>query len=255
MNKILFLFLLICASSNSFCQIGNQTTGNVVSSSNFGFIQGNHLPNSFLKTGNKIIRYKDIDGTPYVDNKQKLIHEIPSGKIYTSEFKLMNTLFIRYNGLTDNMELSKIDDGIDYYVLKKKPNAWYVVLGTNKYKSYNYNAIDGLKIGFFVIVSIHDNKYCTLLKKEKVNFKDAVVEQNAFIPSSSARFTKAKNRFYIKIGDAINEVPKKEKDFVKLFIKNKDLLEIYLAKNKYKLNNQKDVLKIIDYYNSIVIID
>ena len=223
--KTILLFLLISTSISSFCQIGSQTPGNITSGSNFGFIQGNHLPDSFLKSNNKTFSYKDINGTPYIVDKKELVRGIPTGKLYTSDFELINTLFIRYNAFADNMEISKIDDGIDYYLLKKKSNAWYIVLGNNKYRAYNYPSENQQRIGFFVIVSENDTGYCALLKKEKVIFKNAKAEQNAFITSSGPSFVKTKGVYFIKIGDALSKIPKKKKDFVNLFIINKDLLK------------------------------
>lgn len=254
MFKLVIIFLFLSTFYYSYGQTPLQSDGRqITNGSNIGFIRGDHLPDSFLKSGNKTINYKDINGTPYTYNKQKIINGIPSGKLYDSEFKLINTLYIRYNAFSDNMELSKIDDSIDYYLLKKEHNAWYIVLGENKYRAYNYRKKDRDDIGFFVIISDNDDKYCTLLKKEKIIFKDAVAQQNAFVTSSPTRFTKEKDIYYIKIGDALMQIPKKEKDFIKLFLNKKEQLKKHLTKNKYKLNKEKDLLEIVNYYNSIII--
>ena len=253
MFKLVFIFLLLSTIFYSYGQAPVQSDGRqITNGSNVGFFRGDHLPDSFLKSGNKTINYKDINGTPYTDNKQKTIHGIPSGKLLDSEFKLINTLFIRYNAFSDNIELSKIDDGIDYYLLKKKVDAWYIVLGENKYRAYNYY-IDGKSlIGFFVIISNDDKKYCSLLKKEKVTFKNEVVGQNAFVTPSPSHFSNVKDIYYIKIGKAVNEIPKKEKNFIKLFLTKKEELKKHLIENKYKLNKEKDLLAIIKYYNSLI---
>jgi len=254
MFKQAIIFLFLGTFFYSYGQVSLQSDGRqITNGSNVGFFRGNHLPDSFLKSGNKTINYKDINGTPYTDNKQKMIHGIASGKLYDSEFKLLNTLFIRYNAFTDNIELSKIDDGIDYFLLKKKVDAWYINLGENMYRAYNYSLENEQKIGFFVIISKDDSKYCTLLKKEKVIFKDAVAQQNAFITASPASFRRASDTYFIKIGNSVNLIPKKKKDFLQLFLLKKELLKKHLDANKYKLTKEKDLITIINYYNSIVI--
>ena len=251
MKKVILLFFLSIPFYYSYCQIGKRDSGSIINGSNISFIHGDHLPDSFLKSGNKTFKYKDISGTPYIDNKQELTHNTPTGKLYTSENELINTLFIRYNAYSDNMELSSLDDGINYYLLKKKTNAWYIVLGKNRYRAYNYSLENEQKLGFFVIISNDDINYCTLLKKESVLFKDQVAEQNAFITPSPPSFTKAKNTYFIKIGDAVQKIPKKKKDFLELFLIKKDKLKKYLNENNHKLSREKDLLAIVNYYNSI----
>jgi hypothetical protein len=224
----------------SYSQIGNSDGRQIINGSNIGFLRGDHLPDSFLKSGNKTIKYEDINGTPYIDNKQELIHNIPTGKLYTSGNEYINSFFIRYNAYSDNMELSLIDDGIEYFLLKKQVDAWYVILGKHTYRTYDYIEENKNKLGFFVIISKGDSKYCTLLKKEIVTFKDAVAQQNAFITASPPSFSNVKNTYFIKIGDAVQKVPKK------------NILSEKLKKRKYNLSKEKDLLEIVNYYNSIV---
>jgi len=250
MKRIIISFLLFSFSFHLFGQIGNQNGSPLTNGSNIGFLRSDHLPDSFLKSDGKTFKYNDINGSPYIDNRQELKYEIPIGKLYTSKFKLVNTLFLRYNAFTDNMELSTIDDGIDYYILKKKSNSWYIVLGENKYRAYEFSSNGQNQIGFFSIVSEKDTNQYSLLKKEKIIFKNEVKEKNGFLSSFPAEFRRIKDTYFVKIKERVIRIPKKKKDFFNLFSTKQNELKKFINKNKLKITREKDLFEIINYYNS-----
>jgi len=250
-NNILFS-LLLTFSLVCHGQIGNSDGGQVVGGTSLGYIGGDHLPDAFLKSGKRTLKYEHIQGTPYIDNKQEEQNAETIGKLYTSKGKYVNTFFMRYNGYTDNMELSLIDNGIDYFFLKKKPNSWYVVLGENQYKCYEYYDNNQNKLGFFVVLSENSKEEYSLFRKEKVLFKPRVNEKNGFLSATPDRFVKGKNSYFLKYGDKMMKVPKNKKEFFKLFHTKQDLLKSYIKKNRYSTSNQKDLNAIVTYYNSII---
>jgi len=252
MKKQVLSFFLFISFFYSFGQIASQDDGRVRSGSNFGFIQGNHLPDSFLKSRRRTLKYEDIEGTPYINNKQELKHDIPIGTLYSSDFKFMITLFLRYNAYTDNMELSLIDDGIDYQLLKKKPDAWYIVLGKNKYRAYEYYSDDKNVVGFFVIISENDRDHYSLFKKEKIIFQNEIIKKDGFLPSTPDQFKRAKDSYFLRYGEKMMKISRNKKDFFKLFHTKQNILKEYIKTNKYKITNEKDLLVIITYYNSLI---
>jgi len=236
-----------------FGQIGNSDGRQITNGSNIGFIRGDHLPDSFLKSGNKTIKYKHINGTPYINNKQELKYDIPIGKLFTSRNEYVNTFFMRYNAFNDNIELSLIDDGINYYLLEKKPNSWYLTLGANKYRAYQYILKKEMTVGFFVILSESDTLNYSLLKKEKVIFKDETKEKSSFVSYTPAEFKKGKSAYYLKVEEKLSKVPRKQKDFLKLFHQKKEELKAFIKKNKYSIPDESDLIAIISYYNTIIV--
>jgi len=134
-NKI-FTVLFFLTTFCSLSQIANKDGGSVLSATNFGFIHGDHLPDSFLRSGDKIILYNEISGTPYIKNNNQLINRSSIGKLYDANHNYMNTLLIRYNAFTDNMEIS-VNDGKDYNLLIKKPNSWYIQFGDKNMEPLN----------------------------------------------------------------------------------------------------------------------
>ena len=140
--SFIYPFLLV------YSQVIVQDEGQVLSASNFGFIKSDHLPTSFLSSSNRTLNYSEIKGSPYIDNGQELKNNKTIGNVYSADFKFISTVFIRYNAYTDNMELSLIDNGVDYYHLKKQANSWVVELGKCKYRVYNYKMDGDYQLGF-----------------------------------------------------------------------------------------------------------
>lgn len=253
MNNTRILFIKIVAILFSFnCvypQIISQGEGQVVGSSNIGFIRGNHLPDSFLNSKNKSIEYKDIEGSPYVNNNLGHENNLPIGKIHDRNNTYINTVFVRYNAFTDNMEVSLIDDGVNYYILKKETNFLYIILKDKKYRAYQYNDNNNLKFGYFIILNGDDNKKCFLLKKEKVVYEEKKESTNSFLTSTPPRFRRLKDELFIKIENEIFKIPKKNKHFFSYFKENRKFIEDFIIKNKLKVSKQKDLISVVKYYN------
>lgn len=249
-NTVVALFLMVSCTV-AVAQIGTGDGGEIVSSTNLGYLGSNHLPDSFLKSKNKVVTYNDVEGTPYINNNSGANNNLPIGKVYDKDFKYISTAFIRYNAYTDNMEVSLMNDGVDYYHLKKQPNFFYVVLNKKKYRAYNYTDDKAAKIGYFIIISEDDKENAVLLKKEKILFKKAAQANNSFVTSTPPSFIKTKDAFYVKLGEEISKVSKKKKEFFSMF-KDKSLqTKAFVSDNKLKISKEESLLKIINYYNEL----
>lgn len=243
-----FLFLHFAVFSQGL----NRDSGQIASNSNIGFISGDHLPDSFLKSDKKVIEYKNIEGSPYVNNNSGTKDQLPIGKIYTEQYEYIGTSFVRYNAYTDHMEVSLVDDGVDYYHLEKKPDFLYVVLRKKKYRAYEYKKVTSTTIGYFVILSETDTSNCTFLKKEKVLFKKETAPESSFLSATPAHFTRTKDTYHLKFSDGkLVGIPKKNKDFILLFSKHRDKVKAYITDHKLKVKNTEHVLKIVNYFNSL----
>lgn len=91
-----------------------------------------------------------------------------------------------------------------------------------------------------------------LLKKEKVIFKYAVKEKNAFIPSSPPKFFRLKDTYFFSFKGKILEIPNRKKDFLKLFSTKQNKLQQFIGSKKLKINKEEDLLQIISFYNKII---
>ncbi|MFV9552317.1 hypothetical protein [Algibacter sp. PT7-4] len=251
MKKALLVFCIIFSFNTMLGQIFTKGDGQVISSSNFGFIKGNHLPDGFLSSDGSNLRYENIQGSPYINNNSGAENNLPIGKAYTENSKYIGTAFIRYNAYTDNMEISLMDDGVDYYLLKKEIGFLYIVLKKKTYRAYEYLDNNKKALGFFVIESEKDTNMCTLLKKEKVIFKEETKPKNSFLTSSPARFNRIKDTYYLMFENKAKLVPKKRKDLWVLFPEKQKEIKAFIESEKIKPTNINDLQNVVNYYNSL----
>ena len=252
MRKLIYLFIFLLSSYLSFSQTFNRNDGRVVNGSTVTFMHGNHLPDDFLKSNGEVTKYKDIEGSPYIDNNSGAANNLPLGKVYSTSFEYLNTAFIRYNAHTDNMEVSLMEDGVDYYLLKREVDFLYLVLHNKKYRAYEYLLKTKKAIGFFVILSENDTNHCSLLKKEKIVFKKKIVPKNSFISPSPPSFKRNKDIYYLKLDDRVVKLPKKKKELYTVFLEKKNEMKEFIASNKFKLTKEEDLLAMTNYYNSLL---
>lgn len=247
MKILSFITCFLLCMVIGYCQTLTKDPGTIINSSNITFISGNHLPDSFLESDNRVLSYSDIEGSPYIDNFSGANNNLPIGKFYSVNLEYINTAFIRYNAYTNDMEVSKMEDGVDYYLLKKIENSFYIVLKKKTYRAYKYNK----GLGYFVILSENDNDQCTLLMKEEIVFKKGEKPQSSFLSDTENRFQKLKNVLYFKLNNTIIEIPKKKKAFYAIFGEKKKTMVAFIESEKLKINKEKNLLAIATYYNSL----
>ena len=246
MKKICFIILM--STSLVLGQTFTRDSGEIVNGSNISFISGNHLPDSFLNSNGKTLNYNEIKGSPYIDNFSGTNNSLPIGRIYTAEVRLMGSAYIRYNAYTDNVEVSLQENSKDYSLLKKKENYVYVEFNNKKYRAYSHG---DNQIGFFVIVSEKDTDLCTLLKKEKIIFKEETKPKSSFLSPIPPSFKRVKDQYYFKINEKMIETPTKKKELISLLVEHQSKVRDYLNDNKLKLTKEKDLLAIVNFYNSL----
>ncbi len=249
MKTFCFTVLSMSLIPYSFCQLPARSSGQVVSGSNVTLFNNN--PNfSYLTSATKSdeIKYENIEGSPYIDNYVGASKSIPIGKFYTPEYDYMETALARYNAFTDDIEVSLLEDGINYSLLKKEVGFLYIVLGDETYRAYEHDN----RLGFYVIVSKDDKGKCTLLKKERITFVKEQKASSTFVSGTADSFKRLKDVFYFKFEDNLIEVPKKKKIFYNIFREMKDEMKKFIETNRLKISKEDDLLKISEYYNSLI---
>jgi hypothetical protein len=193
------------------------------------------------------LSYDDIEGTPYIDNNSGAENNLPLGKLYTPEMEYITTALIRYNAYTDTMEASPLEDGVDYFLLKKEANFVYLVLKKKTYRAYIHEGT----LGYFVILSEEDKGPCTLLKKEKVAFKKAEHPRNSSIPPTPSSFRRLADVLYFKFDTQLVEIPRQKKKFYTLFGQHAEAIKTYVAEHGLKITDTEDLLLVAGYYNGL----
>ncbi len=248
MKTYLFILSFLFIYSNSFSQLPARSSGQVVSGSNVSVFFNN--PNfSYLSSETKedVIKYENIEGSPYIDNYSGASNTIPIGKFYSPQMEYIETALARYNAYTDEMEVSLLEDGVDYYLLKKEEGFLYIVLGEKTYRAYLYNN----KPGFYVILSPDDTRKCVLLKKERIVFEKERKASSTFVSGTPDSFKRIRDVYYFKIDETLIEVPKKKKIFYNIFRERKNEVKKFVESNRLKINKEEDLIKISEYFNSL----
>ncbi len=239
---IVFWFLFVPAIG----QTGNGNPIGVSTGSNNNVLnQLQLLDINYAKRG--ALTYEEIEGSPYIDNFSGADQNLPLGKLYTADMTYITTALVRYNAYTDDMEVSLLEDGVDYYLLKKQPDFLYVVLKDKKYRAFEYEGV----LSFFVILSEDDKQACTLLKKEKVVFVQAEKPKSSFVTATAASFKRLRDVYFLKIGDKLYEVPKKKKLFYSLFKGKEEAVKKYMEANQLKHTREQDLLQLVRQYDKL----
>jgi len=242
----LFYFLLI-PFSTLIGQVGSGSAGGISTGSNASVLSDLQLLD-IHSSDKRTITYEEVEGSPYIDNNTGANNNLPIGKFYTTDFTFITTAFARYNAYTDAMEVSTLEDGVDYFLLKKQPDFLYIVLRKKTYRAYEHNGTTG----YFVILSENDTGKCTLLKKEQVLFKKAERPKSSFVTGTPNSFKRLKDVLYFKMDDSILEIPRKKKAFYALFGEQAGAIKTYVEGNQLKINKEEDLLLIGNYYSKLV---
>ncbi|MGR7812448.1 hypothetical protein [Lacinutrix undariae] len=198
--------------------------------------------NGLIRTTARVTN-ANVEGTPYATD------EFVVAKISISETEIFK---VKYNALLDEFEVQK-DNG-ELYALNKngRKDITITLLKEKKtYQIFSYIEDNTLQNGFFMHLTNPDAKVNLLLKKNK-KFIDQTFATSSYDKDRPAHYKNLNDKFFIKLddGNAI-EVPRKKKDFLKLFPEKKGQIEKFMKTEKLKLKKELDLTKIVNYINMI----
>jgi len=90
----------------------------------------------------------------------------------------------------------------------------------------------------------------TLLKKMKTEFREGSKAINSFTPAISPRFENLNPEYFLKTETGFIKVTKSSKDFEKAMPAQQTETADFIKKNKLKLNNEEDLIKLVKFLNS-----
>ncbi|WP_299333816.1 hypothetical protein [uncultured Psychroserpens sp.] len=186
-----------------------------------------------------------IIGTPYIIDKfmPGKISADKEGKLYS----------LRYNAFNDVIELKKNENEVEA-LNRDLVNVTITFSNSNKsYRAYNY--IDAKtkkgKRGYFVIASDVSHKK-PLLIKERVVFIEKQKAKSGYAKTKPAQYKRKSDQYYTlnESGIAI-ELSTKKKDLANSFPEHSKAILDYIKSNKIKTSKQEDLVKLMDYINSL----
>ncbi len=180
--------------------------------------------------------YSDIavQGSPYYEENYK------EADIYIN--KEFNTKYLaRYNAVKDEIEIYK--DNLTFALLKRED--FETVFAKYRYKILEY---EGAK-GYYIVFNDFDKT--TLLLKPKKNFKEGQEPKSSYGSYIPPKFVEDYKYYIRSQSGSILRIKLKKKEILKVLENKKNEVENFVSSGKLNYKKKEDVIKIIDYYNTL----
>ena len=193
-------------------------------------IEGTYLRNN--------LKFSDIQGSPYLSDK------FENGKIITQEDSVFSNIELRYNAYSDDLEFKQGENiyNVAFKLLVKKAE-----FGNNTFGYRNYELEGAKHDGFLKILA---QGKATLLVKYTIRFSDRE-EAKAFSDFQPARFEEPIEQYFLSINDASATLFTTKKMLIILLSDHKGEIESYLSKNKISLKDERGLVELLSFYNSL----
>jgi hypothetical protein len=187
------------------------------------------------------VKIKEVSGSPYA------IEEFFDGQIRLSD-SVSTVLPVRYNVVLDELEFKKNDK---VFALVPQENTTIKILSSSKVYTYlNYNSENASKKGFLGVETF--NKNINFYTKEVIVYVPYADALNAYSEPIPSHFKKGEKLYFIGLLDkSIVEMPKKNKDLLKLFPIYEKEISAFIKTNKISLNDEKELLLLVNYLDSL----
>ena len=202
-------------------------------------VQGSYSQANRLSTDRQMhIKYSDspVQGSAYFDTIYK------SGKVIMNG-KALAPSMMRYNAYTDEFEL---DNG---QAVPKEMDI-KVDLDSSIYQFMGYMDKSGHKEEGYLI-PLNEGNTVLFLKTRKEYIK-ASVPKTGFDTYEEAKFKDDLGHYLLKKGRTVaEEIKLNKKNILKEIGNGSDDLKKYVSDNNLDLKEEKDVVRLLDYYNSL----
>lgn len=194
------------------------------------------LNNTTIESPKNTLTEASIEGSPYLND------EFINGTVYTTDKKKVVDIPLRYNIYNDNLEF-KMPTG-EIMEIAKPESVERAEFGKIK---MIYHLSDSKEAGFFKLIS--EGKV-SLLAKPDIFFQKATKEA-AYKEAQPPRFIQKPEIPYLKNNENVVVKIKGKKDLINEFSDHKNEVEAFIKKNKIKASNQDDLIKVVEFYNSL----
>lgn len=158
-----------------------------------------------------------------------------------------NLMLLRYNAFQDEMEI-KTDK---IYFIPKKNGLSVIFTGTKfNYKIFSLENNREIKLGFLKV--LQNGSRMELLLQEKIIFVEEVKPKTGYEKYEAPRLKREKDKLFYSVKNSVAiEISKKKREILSIFSNNLNEIKIFAAKNKLSFKKQKDLIKIVEYYNTL----
>jgi len=186
--------------------------------------------------------FNNIQGSPYASEI------FQSGNVYQNDKLVSKNLFLRYNGYSDEVEI-KTGNAADAYGAMLKNSETYAKIGK---EVYIFVEKDGSSSNghYFNIVTAGD--YFDLYKKTASTFKAPYKGKTSYDTDKPGKFLETKTYYLVSKEGVFHELPNRKSKILKVMSTKEKELNSFIKSNKLDVSNEKDLSKLVGYYNSIL---
>lgn len=199
----------------------------------------------------KIIDFNGIDitklkytGSPYLNE------EFLPGEIYHKNKLIADKIPIRYNALMDEMEFKtsfEIPDEESSALLKSLDIDVRIMNQVFTFVPYQGGVEKG---GYFEV--LHQDQKHDLFKKYKKKYTPEKKAETSITRDVPAKFTDYPVYYLVRPDGKFIELPSKNRKFADAFIGKEKEINQYRKDNKLNIGDEKDLIRIVKYYNSLL---
>lgn len=185
--------------------------------------------------------YSEISGSPYL-NRDFIESEI----ISKDSIRYINVKF-RYNIYIDELEYIMNNELLS---LSNPMNFRYFLLGDDVFTYQSFVSPGGSpKRGYFHLLYLGPSG--TLFKRYSVSYSPPE-EPQPYAAAKPARFSKGADSYYIQFpGKLPAEISLNRRRVLDVFPDKKNELENFITSNRLNFRNESDLLKLVEYYNTL----
>ncbi|MGJ8664902.1 MAG: hypothetical protein ACSHW7_00920 [Patiriisocius sp.] len=199
----------------------------------------------YVKRSEKGIDFKDTNsytGTPY-NNPSYL-----NGSIYKNDKLLATNVGLRYNAIADEIEVKKslTADDEDAKPLTKSPDI-YVKIVNEIFVFVPYQG--GIEGGGYFRVN-YEGSQINLYEKLEKKFTPERKSKNTLTQSVPAKFKDELTYYIVTKTGKFYQMPKSKSKKFNVFGENKDLVKKYVKDNDLDMDNEKDLISVLKYYEN-----
>jgi hypothetical protein len=179
---------------------------------------------------------EQFDGSPFLCEKWS------EGKVIFKDGQSVNYQ-MHYNVYAQQFWLKK--DEKDIKMLKIDGNVNKIQLQDKQFQLVGYKLDNEIKSS---IMELMVDKEHRLFKQHNCKFIQGDQNVNSYSGPQKSKFSQSQKYFYA-MGEEIHPLPTKKKAFFKCFGDDSQKIAAFCKKNKLKLNRDKDLVKIFNFYN------
>jgi len=179
-------------------------------------------------------------GSPYEDKNFKI------GKIFSDDNESTMAVMMRYNILFDEIEIKNEVEG-EVKIVNKDSNI-KASMGTDR---YIYLPEDNLPIGgYFKILNF--SKPYRIYKKLTTKYVEGEEAETVYSMEKKPSFPLKVTYYLADANNNLKELPNGKSKILKMLPGKEKELKNYIKTNKLNLKEEKDLAKLIDYFNEIL---